>query len=86
MVKITIYTTRSCPFCHRAKYLLDKKKAVYEEIDVGSSSELRQKMVQRSGRNTVPQIFINNLHIGGCDELYEMDIESKLDPLLDQPA
>lgn len=86
MVKITIYTTRSCPFCHRAKYLLDKKKAVYEEIDVGSSPELRQEMVQRSGRNTVPQIFINSLHIGGCDELYEMDIESKLDPLLDQPS
>ncbi|KGK42806.1 glutaredoxin [Nitrincola sp. A-D6] len=86
MVKITIYTTRTCPFCHRAKYLLDKKKAVYEEIDVGSSPELRQEMVQRSGRNTVPQIFINSLHVGGCDELYELDIESKLDPLLDQPA
>lgn len=86
MAEITIYTTGTCPFCHRAKYLLNKKKAMYTEIDVGRDHSLRKVMVQRSGRNTVPQIFIGDYHVGGCDELYELDLDDKLDPLLNKPA
>ncbi|TVQ67153.1 MAG: glutaredoxin 3 [Oceanospirillales bacterium] len=86
MAQVTIYTTSTCPFCHRAKYLLDKKKAKYTEIDVGRDQTLRQEMAKRSGRNTVPQIFIGDYHVGGCDDLYDLDLDDKLDPLLNQPA
>lgn len=86
MAQVTIYLTRTCPFCHRAKYLLDKKKVEYTEIDVGRDPSLRQEMVKLSGRNTVPQIFIGDYHVGGCDDLYDLDLDDKLDPLLNQPA
>ena len=86
MAQVTIYLTTTCPFCHRAKYLLDKKKADYTEIDVGRDPSLRQEMVKLSGRNTVPQIFIGDYHVGGCDDLYDLDLDDKLDPLLNQPA
>lgn len=85
MANVTIYTTTTCPFCHRAKYLLDKKKVDYTEIDVRDPS-LREEMAKLSGRNTVPQIFIGDYHVGGCDELYDLDLDDKLDPLLNQPA
>ncbi|KAA0874508.1 glutaredoxin 3 [Nitrincola tapanii] len=82
MAQITIYTTPTCPFCHRAKYLLDQKKAAYTEIDVSQSNALREEMMQRSGRRTVPQIFIDDFHVGGCDDLIDLNLDGKLDPLL----
>lgn len=85
MAQITLYTTPTCPFCHRAKYLLDRKKVEYTEIDVSRSESLRAEMIERSGRRTVPQIFIGDLHVGGCDDLYDLDLDDQLDPLLNQP-
>lgn len=80
---VTIYTTRTCPFCIRAKGLLTKKAVKFDEIDVGASPDLREKMTQRAqGRRTVPQIFIGDRHVGGCDDLFALDAAGKLDPLL----
>lgn len=80
--KITIYTTRYCPYCHAAKALLNQKGVSFEEIDV-SDPDLRQKMTARAnGRRTVPQIFIGERHVGGCDDLHELDERGQLDPLL----
>ncbi|SIS88351.1 glutaredoxin 3 [Paracoccus saliphilus] len=81
--RIEIYTTRTCPFCISAKSLLQRKNLSFEEIDVGAQPELRGEMVQRAnGRRTVPQIFIGDTHVGGCDELFALDRNGKLDPLL----
>lgn len=78
--KIEIYTTMLCPYCHRAKRLLEKKGVRYDEIDVTSSPELRDEMRQRSGgRQTVPQIFIDGEPIGGSDDLAELDKAGELD-------
>lgn len=82
MSKITIYTTPICPYCARAKQLLKKKGAQYEEIDVFMDAGARALMEQKSGRHTVPQIFIGAKHVGGCDDLYALDRAGKLDPLL----
>jgi glutaredoxin 3 len=83
MSAIIIYTTNSCPYCHAAKELLTLKKAAYEEIDVTGNPELRAKMTEKAGGITsVPQIFINGQHIGGCDDLYNLEKQAKLDPLL----
>ncbi|QBX33663.1 glutaredoxin 3 [Paracoccus liaowanqingii] len=79
---IEIYTTRTCPFCIRAKQLLDKKGAAYTEIDVGTDPALRDKMTKRAGKRSVPQIFVGQTHVGGCDELYAMDRAGRLDSLL----
>ena len=80
--KITIYTTRYCPYCHAAKALLNKKGVSFDEIDV-SDPDLRQKMTARAnGRRTVPQIFIGETHVGGCDDLHDLDERGQLDPLL----
>lgn len=80
---VEIYTTRTCPFCIRAKQLLDQKGVNYNEIDVGADPSLRSSMTQRAnGKRTVPQIFVGNTHVGGCDDLYAMDRAGKLDPLL----
>jgi glutaredoxin 3 len=81
MPKITVYTTRFCPYCHMAKELLRKKGTTFEEVDV-SQCELRAEMSARAGRQTVPQIWIGERHIGGCDDLYALDREGKLDLLL----
>ncbi len=91
MASVTIYTTRYCPYCHAAKALLDRKGVAFTEIDVSGDWEGRQQMTQRAnGRTTVPQIFIGAVHVGGCDDLYELEQGGKLDPLLaetqDQPA
>lgn len=81
--KITIYTTQFCGYCHRAKALLDSKGAAFEEIDVSYSPEERQRMTARAnGRRTVPQIFIGDTHVGGSEELYELDRRGGLDSLL----
>lgn len=83
MAEITIYTTRSCPYCLAAKRLLTKKNAPFTEIPVDGDPAGRAKMSELAGgRSSVPQIFINGRHIGGCDDLYELDGEGGLDPLL----
>ncbi|WP_185983692.1 glutaredoxin 3 [Aureimonas mangrovi] len=82
MPEIVIYTRQFCGYCARAKSLLDAKGATYEERDATYQPELRQEMMQRSGRATFPQIFIGETHVGGCDELYALDREGGLDPLL----
>jgi len=83
MPKITIYTTPICPYCVRAKALLRKKGAPFDEVDVFMDSAARGEMEARAkGRRTVPQIFIGDRHVGGCDELYLLDNAGELDPLL----
>ncbi len=83
MAKVEIFTTKVCPFCVRAKALLKRKGAAFEEIDVSTDEEALAKMTARSGgRQTVPQIFIDGRHIGGCDDLYALDGKGGLDPLL----
>jgi glutaredoxin 3 len=81
---IQIYTTPYCPYCIRAKQLLDTKKIQYEEFDVSANPTLRETMTQLSGRYTVPQIFINHHPIGGCDELYALEQQGQLNELLKQ--
>jgi glutaredoxin 3 len=83
MRPVEIYTTPYCPYCHAAKRLLQKKGAAYAEIDVSKDPDLRAKMTQRAGgRRTVPQIFIDGRHVGGSDDLHELDYAGKLDPML----
>lgn len=84
MAKIEIYTTPFCGYCARAKGLLDKKGAAYEEMDVMMDDKKRSEMRERSRRTTVPQIFINGEHVGGSDELAALESAGKLDPLLAQ--
>ncbi|MFZ9035440.1 MAG: glutaredoxin 3 [Francisellaceae bacterium] len=80
---IEIYTKPTCPYCVDAKALLDKKGQVYREYDIAKKPELRAEMMQRAGgRTTVPQIFIDNRHIGGCDDLMDLQQQGKLDALL----
>ncbi len=83
MAKIEIYTTMICPYCHAAKDLLAKKGADFVEISLNKQPNERETMMARAnGSHTVPQIFIDNHHIGGCDELYALDADGGLDPLL----
>lgn len=83
MPQVTIYTTPTCPYCMKAKKLLSAKGVAFEEIDVTSAAGLRDEMVVRAGgRRTVPQIFINGLGLGGCDELYSLDQKGELDAML----
>ena len=78
MANIDIYTKATCPFCVRAKALLNSKGVTFNELPIDGDAE----MIQRSGRTTVPQIFIDAQHIGGCDDLYALDSRGGLDPLL----
>lgn len=82
MPEIVIYTTRFCPYCVRARRLLDKKGVSYQDIGIDSEPEKRSEMIQRSQRTSVPQIFIDNFHVGGFDDMAELDMDGKLDPLL----
>lgn len=82
MPVILIYTSTICPYCIMAKRLLDKKGAKYQELNVDRDPELRQEMMQRTQRRTVPQIYINDLHVGGFDELRTLETRKELDPLL----
>ena len=83
MAKVEIYTWQSCPFCIRAKLLLNKKKIDFIEYEIDGDEQARSKMMARSnGRRTVPQIFINDKGIGGCDELHQLDKDNKLDLLV----
>jgi glutaredoxin 3 len=83
MANITIYTTRTCGFCYAAKSLLTKKGLSFDEIDVSADPEARQRMMLRTnGRRSVPQIFIGETHVGGNEDLYELERRGGLDPLL----
>jgi glutaredoxin 3 len=79
---VVIYTKSWCPYCIRAKALLDAKQARYAEIDIERDPPRRAEMIARSGRSTVPQIFIGTTHVGGCDDLHELEARGGLDPLL----
>ncbi|GLX78173.1 glutaredoxin 3 [Thalassotalea insulae] len=80
---VEIYSKVTCGFCMRAKMLLKQKNVAFTEIDISHDTELRDKMIKRSnGAFTVPQIFIDNQHIGGCDDLYALHYQNKLDQLL----
>ena len=84
---VLLYTTSWCPFCDRAKKFLKKKGLQWDEVDIEADPANRQVMTKASGRNTVPQIFINGTHVGGCDDLLELDAKGGLDKLLTrQPA
>ena len=83
MKSVRIYTTPICPYCARAKTLLNKKGAEIEEVDVLMDEAARQEMEAKSGgARSVPQIFVGDTHVGGCDELYALEKDGKLDPLL----
>jgi glutaredoxin 3 len=83
MKKIEIYTTNYCPFCVKAKSLLNKKKIKFSEIDVSNDEALREKMsAMANGARSVPQIFVDNIHIGDCEKIYKLNNENKLNALL----
>ncbi len=90
MPPVEIYTTRYCPYCHAAKALLKRKGVAFLEIDLSSQRERRGEMIERAnGRMTVPQIFIGDVHVGGSDDLHELEDTGRLDSLLTgegQPA
>jgi glutaredoxin 3 len=79
---VVIYTTGWCPYCERARQLLTRKNVAFTEIDVDSGPERRAEMLQKSGRRTVPQIFIGDTHVGGSDDLRALEEAGKLDALL----
>lgn len=82
MPNITIYSKDHCPYCVKAKMLLKNKGASYEEIDVNTAEIMMEVMEKSGGRRTVPQIFIGDRHIGGFDDLHELDVKGELDELL----
>ncbi len=82
MSNVEIYTTRICPFCIRAKQVLDGKGVEYREIAVDANPELRLEMMEKSGRRTVPQIWIGATHVGGFDDLWSLERSGDLEPLL----
>jgi glutaredoxin 3 len=81
-MSVVIYTTKFCPYCIRARYLLNDKQVAYKEIAVDGNDKLRQEMVRKSGRHTVPQIWIDGQHIGGCDDLMALERSGQLNTLL----
>ena len=82
MKPVTIYISATCPFCHRALSLLDSKSASYQTVSVDGRPEVRQAMIDKAGQRTVPQIWIGETHVGGCDDLYALEAANKLDNLL----
>ncbi|TBW10893.1 glutaredoxin 3 [Azotobacter chroococcum] len=82
MPKIVIYTRDWCSYCARAKRLLDAKGALYQEIDIEGSPELEAEMRRKAGRTSVPQIWIGDTHVGGCDDLHALERAGRLDALL----
>jgi len=84
MAVVEVYSKSYCPFCVRAKALLEQKSVAYNEIKIDEKPELRPEMITRSqGGSTVPQIFINNTHVGGCDDLFSLHFNNQLDALLE---
>jgi glutaredoxin 3 len=86
VTRVKLYTTSSCPFCIRAKRLLEARGIPFEEIDVGNDDALREEIMQRTGRRTVPQIFIDERSIGGFEELAALDAAGKLAELHEPAA
>lgn len=84
MADVTVYTTAFCPYCVQAKRLLEAKGAKYTEVRLDNDPALRDEVMQRSGRRTVPQIWIGERHVGGFDDLWALDRAGELDPLLQQ--
>ena len=84
MRPVTIYSTQVCPYCVRAKALFERKNVPYTEIMVDRDPARLAEMIQKSGRRTVPQIFVGEHHVGGCDDLYALDRVGNLDPLLQE--
>ncbi|GGG31965.1 glutaredoxin 3 [Chelatococcus composti] len=83
MASVVIYTKSWCPYCSAAKDLLQRKGVAFQEIEITGRSDLRDEMIERAaGRTTVPQIFIGERHVGGCDDLYALDSRGELDALL----
>lgn len=82
MADVIIYTRDGCPYCTRAKALLTRKGASFREFNASVEPAYRAEMMEKSGRNTFPQIFIGGTHVGGCDDLHELDYDGKLEPLL----
>ena len=79
---VVLYTTRFCPYCVRAKALLNSKDVAYQELAVDSDQGLRREMIQKSKRTSVPQIWIGDTHVGGCDELFQLERKGTLDNML----
>jgi glutaredoxin 3 len=79
---VTVYTSDWCPYCQRAKGLLTQKQVIFSEINVEEDGRFREEMIARSNRRTVPQIFIGDKHVGGCDDLFELDRSGELDRLI----
>ena len=84
MQKVVMYATGWCPYCERARSLFERKNVPFEEIDVDERPDARAEMMKRSGRRTVPQIFIGETHVGGSDDLHALEASGGLDPLLNQ--
>lgn len=82
MASVTIYTRDFCGYCARAKALLESKNVAFTEYNATENPDYRQEMMDKSGRNTFPQIFIGEQHVGGCDDLHALDRDGKLDQLL----
>jgi len=79
---VTVYVSDWCPYCQRAKGLLAQKNVEFSEINIEDDAKLREEMIVRSNRRTVPQIFIGDKHVGGCDDLFELDRSGELDRLI----
>lgn len=82
MSSVVIYTKATCPYCIRAKRLLSEKGVAFKEISIDGAPSLRQEMIDKSGRHTVPQIWIGSTHVGGCDDLFALEQAGRLDALL----
>ncbi len=82
---VLMYSKSWCPYCHQARALLASKGVTIDEVDIEQLPERREEMIRRSGRSTVPQIFIGERHVGGFDDIYELDAAGGLDPLLRGP-
>lgn len=82
MSEVLIYTGPRCGYCRRAKLLLDGKAVDYREIEIGGNPELRQQMIETCGRHTVPQVWVGETHVGGCDDLFALEYSGELDGLL----
>ncbi|ARG96771.1 glutaredoxin 3 [Legionella micdadei] len=82
MATVIMYSTAYCPYCRLARELLEKKGVTYTDIRIDEDPSKRDEMIAKSGRTTVPQIFINSQHIGGCDDMYALDDQGRLDELL----
>lgn len=79
---VTLYVSDWCPYCQRAKNLLTQKQVIFDEINVDDDAKFREEMTARSNRNTVPQVFIGDKHVGGCDDLFALDRSGELDRLI----